>query len=87
MLTGLEKGTIKPKGINGAGFFSLLLQNTREGFFADPVYGGNRDMAGWKMLGFPGARYDYRDWVERHNEKYPLPPVSIMGRSDWTLKD
>lgn len=87
VLTGLEKGTIKPKGINGVGFFALLLQNTREGFFADPVYGGNRDMAGWKMLGFPGARYDYRDWVERHNEKYPLPPVSIMGRSDWTVKD
>jgi gluconate 2-dehydrogenase gamma chain len=34
-------------------------------------------MAGWKLVGFPGARCDYRDWVERHNEKYPLPPVSI----------
>ena len=34
-------------------------------------------------IGFPGARYDYRDWVERHNQPYPLPPVSIMGRSDW----
>jgi gluconate 2-dehydrogenase gamma chain len=87
VLSGLDTGTIKPTGINGAGFFSLLLQNTKEGFFADPVYGGNRDMAGWKMVGFPGARYDYRDWVERHNEKYPLPPVSIMGRSDWTVKD
>jgi gluconate 2-dehydrogenase gamma chain len=87
VLSGLDTGTIKPTGINGAGFFALLLQNTKEGFFADPVYGGNRDMAGWKMVGFPGARYDYRDWVERHNEKYPLPPVSIMGRSDWTVKD
>jgi gluconate 2-dehydrogenase gamma chain len=65
----------------------LLLQNTQEGFFADPIYGGNRDMAGWKLVGFPGARYDYRDWVERHNEVYPLPPVSIMGRADWTLKE
>ncbi|MEJ0068963.1 MAG: gluconate 2-dehydrogenase subunit 3 family protein [Pseudomonadota bacterium] len=35
-----------------------------EGFFADPIYGGNRDMVGWKMIGFPGARYDYGDWVE-----------------------
>lgn len=87
VLSGLETGTIKPKGINGAGFFALLLQNTQEGFFADPVYGGNRDMAGWKLVGFPGARYDYRDWVERHNEKYPLPPVSIMGRSDWSVKE
>jgi gluconate 2-dehydrogenase gamma chain len=42
-------------------------------------------MAGWKLIGFPGARYDYRDWVERYNEAYPLPPVSIMGRSDWIV--
>ena len=69
---------------SGRGFFELLLQNTREGFFADPLYGGNRDMVGWKMIGFPGARYDYRDWVEHHNEKYPRPPVAITGRPDWT---
>ena len=50
------------------------------GFFADPIYGGNRDMCAWKMIGFPGARYDYRDWVGRHNERYPHPPVSIGGR-------
>jgi gluconate 2-dehydrogenase gamma chain len=49
-------------------------------FFADPVYGGNRDMAAWKMIGFPGARYDYRDWIDRHNERYPHPPISIAGR-------
>ena len=74
VLTGLEKGQVQLEGVSGRGFFELLLQNTQEGFFADPIYGGNRDMAGWKMIGFPGARYDYRDWVERHNERYPLPP-------------
>ena len=58
----------RSKDVKGAEFFALLLQNTQEGFFADPIYGGNRDMAGWKLVGFPGARYDYRDWVERHNE-------------------
>jgi gluconate 2-dehydrogenase gamma chain len=87
VLSGLETGSIKLQGVNGTGFFALLLKNTQEGFFADPIYGGNRDMAGWKLVGFPGARYDYRDWVDRHNEKYPLPPVSIMGRADWTVKD
>ena len=56
-----------------------------EGFFADPIYGGNRDMAGWKMIGFPGARYDYRDWVSRHNERYPYPPVSIQGRASLDI--
>jgi len=85
VLTGLEAGSIALKDVDGVQFFSLLLQNTHEGFFADPIYGGNRDMAGWKLIGFPGARYDYRDWVERHNQRYPLPPVSIMGRSDWQV--
>jgi hypothetical protein len=42
---------------------SRVLGNTMEGFFADPVYGGNRDMVSWKMIGFPGARYDYRDYI------------------------
>ena len=30
------------------------------------------------------ARYDYRDWVHRHNQRYPLPPVGIQGRAEWT---
>ena len=87
VLKGLESGSITLKDVKSADFFALLLANTQEGFFADPIYGGNRDMASWKLIGFPGARYDYRDWVERHNEPYPLPPVSIMGRSDWTVRE
>jgi gluconate 2-dehydrogenase gamma chain len=87
VLAGLESGSIALKDVKAAEFFALLLQNTQEGFFADPIYGGNREMAGWKLVGFPGARYDYRDWVERHNEVYPLPPVGIMGRSDWTVRE
>jgi gluconate 2-dehydrogenase gamma chain len=86
-LAGLESGSIALKDVEGSQFFALLLQNTQEGFFADPIYGGNRDMAGWRLIGFPGARYDYRDWIERHNERYPLPPVSIMGRSEWTVRE
>lgn len=86
LIAGLESGAVKLEKISGRGFFDQLLQNTQEGFFADPIYGGNRDMVGWKMIGFPGARYDYRDWVERHNEKYPLPPVGIAGRTEWTPK-
>ncbi len=65
-------------------FFKHLVKDTREGFFADPIYGGNRGMAGWKMIGFPGARYDYRDWVSRHNERYPVPARRIQGRAGWT---
>jgi gluconate 2-dehydrogenase gamma chain len=83
ILQGLEDEQIKLDGVDGKAFFQLVALDAQQGFFADPIYGGNRDMCGWKMIGFPGARYDYRDWVSRHNEPYPLPPVSIMGRADW----
>lgn len=87
-LTDLEAGKIElPDGVDAKGFFGLLLQNTMEGFFGDPVYGGNKDMVSWKMIGFPGARYDYRDFVSRHNETYPNPPVSIMGRPEWSAQN
>ncbi|MBP0616457.1 gluconate 2-dehydrogenase subunit 3 family protein [Jiella mangrovi] len=79
-LSELETGKLKLSGkVDGKGFFALVLENTMEGFFADPVHGGNRDMASWKMIGFPGARYDYRDWVDQHDKPYPRGPVSILG--------
>ena len=84
IISGLEHGQVTLEDASGRGFFDLLLQNTQEGFFADPIYGGNRDLKGWQMIGFPGARYDYRNWVQHHNEKYPLPPVGIGGRPAWT---
>jgi len=86
ILQGLETGTVELEGVDGKSFFDTLLKDIQAGFFADPVYGGNRDMCAWKMIGFPGARYDYRDWVGRHNERYPYPPVSISGRPEWTPK-
>jgi gluconate 2-dehydrogenase gamma chain len=79
IIAGMENGSLQLEGTSATPFFEALLQDTRYGFFADPVYGGNRDMAAWKMIGFPGARYDYRDWVGRHNERYPHPPISIAG--------
>ena len=81
IITGMENGSLQLQGQSTIPFFVTLLEDTRYGFFADPIYGGNRDMAAWKMIGFPGARYDYRDWVERHNEHYPHPPISIAGRN------
>ena len=83
ILSELEAGKLELDGVDAASFFKILWQNTKEGMFADPIYGGNKDMAGWKMLGFPGARYDYRDWVDRHGQRYDLPPVSIRGRPGW----
>jgi gluconate 2-dehydrogenase gamma chain len=82
----LESSTLELKGVDGTTFFEQVLKDVQQGFFADPIHGGNRDMCAWKMIGFPGARYDYRDWVSRHNERYPYPPVSIAGRPEWTPK-
>jgi gluconate 2-dehydrogenase gamma chain len=36
------------------GFVPLLALHTRQGFYADPIYGGNRDRVGWEVIGFPG---------------------------------
>lgn len=52
LLAALEKGEPELQGVKAKGFFAILLQNTIEGFFSDPLYGGNRDMAGWKLIGF-----------------------------------
>jgi len=79
LLTDIESGTAALAHVDGKTFFKLLLKNTREGFLADPVYGGNKDMAGWKMLGFPGARYDYRDYIARRGENLGLAPVAMLG--------
>ncbi len=83
LLAALEQGRLGLRGIDEKYFFGLLLDNVTEGFFADPIYGGNRDMAGWKLVGFPGTRYDYRDVVARPNQPYTLPPVALTGRPEW----
>ncbi len=86
VITDLEGGEAKLEGVDGRIFVDHLIKDIQEGFFADPIYGGNRDMVAWKMIGFPGARYNYLDWIDRHNERFPLPPVSIMGRAEWIPK-
>jgi gluconate 2-dehydrogenase gamma chain len=86
VLRDLERGVLKLEGIDGKAFFEQVVKDVQMGFFADPIYGGNRNMVAWKMIGFPGARYNYLDWVNRHNEKFPLPPVAMTGRAEWTPK-
>ena len=84
LLEDLEKGSIDLEGgVDGKTFFKMLLQNTKEGYFSDPIYGGNKDMGAWKMIGFPGAHYDYSEWVTRHGEKVTVAPVGIDGRPGW----
>jgi gluconate 2-dehydrogenase gamma chain len=61
-------------------FFSLLRQHTIEGMFCDPVHGGNVDMLGWQLLGFPGPRMSNYEDVDRHfGEPFRPDPVSLGG--------
>ena len=77
-LARMESGTAQFAGLSSAAFFNLLLDLTMEGVFADPIYGGNRGMAGWKMLGFPGLPATYADKIARYQtRRYEAPPRSI----------
>jgi gluconate 2-dehydrogenase gamma chain len=64
-------------GVPSNVFFESLLGVTIEGYFADPVYGGNKDMGPWKMIGFPGAYADYYEYVDKYNVAYTAPPTSL----------
>ena len=67
------------KGSTAKSSTARILTDTRNGFLADPIYGGNRDLAAWKMIGFPGTHYDYRDWMDHHNERVTLPVIGISN--------
>jgi gluconate 2-dehydrogenase gamma chain len=64
-------------------FFSLLRQHTIEGMFCDPIHGGNVEMKGWALIGFPGPRMSNYDDVDKHfGETFRPVPVSLgSGRS------
>lgn len=80
VLHDLQDGKIDLGEIPSTNFFGLLWQNTQEGFLADPIYGGNRDFAGWKLIGFPGPRYNYLEDIEKYGKPYKRPFVSLGGR-------
>jgi gluconate 2-dehydrogenase gamma chain len=73
----LEANELDLDGIPSRMFFDQLLQLTVEGFFADPIYGGNKDMASWRAIGFPGANASYYDELDSHGVKIVRAPVSI----------
>jgi gluconate 2-dehydrogenase gamma chain len=81
-LKAMEAGKAEFQGFGSAMFFNALLQITMEGFFADPIYGGNRDMASWKMVGYPGLPATYRQDIRKYVGKvYDKPPRSIADFS------
>lgn len=83
VLVGLRGGSIKlPNGIPSATYFSHVYQLFTEGMFADPIYGGNRNKASWKMLGYPGVSTNNRQNIVRFkNLPFKVDPTSIADVS------
>lgn len=80
LLTQAQDGKLGLEEIGDKVFFSNLLNEVKNGYFADPKYGGNKDMGAWKMIGYPGMRADYIDWISVRDKPYPLGPVDLSGR-------
>lgn len=80
VLAGLEKGEVRLEEISSRIFFAQFLAEVRNGYFADPKYGGNKNGGSWTMIGYPGARADYLDWVGVRDRPYPIAPVALSGR-------
>jgi gluconate 2-dehydrogenase gamma chain len=60
-------------------FFLLLALHTRQGFYADPIYGGNRERVGWKLIGFDGPK----SLVETHSGRYTTLPYFAEEQIEW----
>src|ERR1700721_2917828 len=75
-LAATEKGEATFATVPATVFFAQLLTNTKEGYFSDPLYGGNRGMAAWKWIGFPGARADLPAWLAKAGARSPYGAVS-----------
>jgi gluconate 2-dehydrogenase gamma chain len=82
-LVALQSGKVAfENGLPSRVFFATLYANVIEGMFSDPIYGGNRDKAGWKMIGFPGVIAVHHQNVEKYRDKkYPVDPVGIADMS------
>jgi gluconate 2-dehydrogenase gamma chain len=81
-LKAMEDGKAEFENFSARGFFGQLHAITMAGFFSDPIYGGNRDKIGWKLLGFPGLPATYADKIDAHRDKrYVADPQSIADFS------
>jgi gluconate 2-dehydrogenase gamma chain len=76
VLSDLESGKIAELS-NGEEFFALLRTHVLEGVFGEPSYGGNRDMIGWKLVGFPGQQWGYPETYI--NKVVDIAPVTWVG--------
>ena len=72
-------GSEQPEEFAGQ-FFRIVREHAIQGFFGDPAYGGNVGLAGWKLVGFPGAQWGYTPEQMR-------PGVDARSIPIFTIKD
>jgi gluconate 2-dehydrogenase gamma chain len=87
VLTALQNGRVDlglgsdPNGYTSASFFAMFLQNVREGLFSDPVYGGNKNVSGWKWVGYPGDPMAYGGYYftifGHRGDDYQVEPTGL----------
>jgi gluconate 2-dehydrogenase gamma chain len=87
VMTALEKGRVdiglgdNPNGYTSASFFTMFLQNVTEGLFSDPVYGGNRNLQGWRWINYPGDPMAYGDYYftifGHRDDAYNVEPAGL----------
>jgi gluconate 2-dehydrogenase gamma chain len=76
VITALEQG--KATGFawpTAQAFFDTVRTHTIEGMFADPLYGGNRDFAGWRLVGFPGAQHFFSQADMQSRKAFTRAPI------------
>jgi len=64
-------------------FFPLLALHTRQGFYADPIYGGNKDRVGWEVIRFPGPA----SLAEVHSGRYSTLDYFAETRGHPEMED
>ncbi|HXP92748.1 MAG TPA: gluconate 2-dehydrogenase subunit 3 family protein [Candidatus Binatia bacterium] len=78
VLQALDDAKLTYDSVPGKVFFEMLYANTNQGFFSDPMYGGNRNKIGWKLIGHPGVPVAYNAYIGKHNVPYKVAePVGI----------
>lgn len=87
VITALERDQVTgftwPSGLE---FFNIIRTHTMEGLFADPIYGGNQNFAGWRLVGFPGAQSIFTPADMRSRQAFTREPIIGLEASDESAK-
>lgn len=78
VLTAFADDKVELKGTTAKTFFGILRAGTIEGVYADPLYGGNKNMDGWRMKDFPGHQMSYADIIDKDFKE--IEPLALNSQ-------